>query len=248
MHRFFLPLNKIQASQVSFPAEQSHQISRVLRLRAGQKVIVLDNLGSEYLVILREVSPELTLGEVQSKSVCKAEPRYKIALYVSLSQREKFEWVLQKCTEVGVSSFVPAISKRSLVQNKKNAAKKLERWQRIIREAAEQCGRGRIPNLSSPIDFKTAIEETNSRNGLGLILWEAEEDYSLKEYLQEQEITPDREIALFVGPEGGFDLDEVELARQAGIVPLSLGKRILRMETAALVGAALILYELGDMQ
>jgi 16S rRNA (uracil1498-N3)-methyltransferase len=241
MHRFFVPPASIQSGQVVFPSETAHQINRVLRLHPGQRLIVLDNLGNEYTIELDEAGQNAASGKIIQKSPAQGEPLCHLALYLCLAQREKFEWMLQKCTETGASTFIPVISSRSLVQDLAETHKKALRWEKIIQEAAEQSGRGLIPTLKPAISLAQAV-----RQGLGkrIILWEQERATSLRQSLSDLLADSPAEIALLVGPEGGFSGEEVQLAVQTGWQPVSLGRRILRMETAAVVATALVIYEL----
>jgi 16S rRNA (uracil1498-N3)-methyltransferase len=173
----------------------------------------------------------------------RGEPAARITLYLALTQREKFEWMLQKCTEVGAAAFVPVISSRSLVQERGDAAKKLERWGRIVREAAEQSQRGIVPEVRAPVKFEAALQDGSSYH-LRLIPWEGEQATGLRQALAGLQNISSPTLAVFIGPEGGFSVEEIEAARGAGFQPVTLGRRILRMETAAVVAAALILHEL----
>ena len=241
MHRFFLPPECITEDQVLFPADISHQITRVLRLKSENQVTVLDNLGGEFLVNLVTINAKQCLGRIIQKKQAENTLKIKLNLFIALTQREKFEFILQKCTEIGVDSITPILSIRSLVNSTANWSGKKERWDRILKEAAEQSGRGYIPVLSEPLDFNAAI---NNLSPVKLIAWEGEKQKTLKQILEGCQAN---QVALMIGPEGGFEAAEVETAKEAGWLPFSLGKRILRMETAAIVASALILYELGDL-
>ena len=159
MNRFFVSPHAIQAQEIQFPEDIAHQIRRVLRLREDEKVFVLDNTGMAY-----EVSLQFSVdGEVRGK-ILKAisentEPVIQLSLYISLTQREKFEWIIQKGTEIGVTRFIPFISERSLIQKNEINEKKTQRWQKIIQEAAEQSHRGRIPVLESTFSFSSAVKQ-----------------------------------------------------------------------------------------
>jgi 16S rRNA (uracil1498-N3)-methyltransferase len=250
MNRFFLPTDCINAGEVRFPENISHQISQVLRLKTGEEIVVLDNSGFEYRVEIVQVSAHAVTGKITARQPALAEPAGRVTLYLSLTQREKFEWMLQKCTEAGAAAFVPVISSRGLVQTEQDASSKLERWRRIICEAAEQSGRGLLPTLSHAIKFGQALQ-TVDPDQLVLFLWEKEKSLSIREaintYLQHSTTNTDRKAAIFIGPEGGYSDQEADLARRSGSVLVTMGKRILRMETAALVATALTLYEFGDM-
>lgn len=244
MHRFFIDPDQIAGPTVRFDGEQAHQMRQVLRLRPGDRVLALDGLGRQYELVLAEVTNARVTGQVIGQAEVAGEPFVRLTLYQSLLRREKFEWVLQKGTEIGVAAFVPVITRRSLVRDTKDVnPEKLNRWRRIIKEAAEQSGRGLLPGLSPPAQFAAAALESRAAD-CALIAWEGDTPNTIRETLR-----PDaRSVALFVGPEGGFDPDEVDEAVGSGAIPVTMGRRILRTETAAVVGSALILYELGEME
>ena len=244
MHRFFLPPSSIANDQVTFPPEISRQMNLVLRLKPGVSVIALDGLGKEYSVLMQEVNSEIAVGLVSGSRFASAEPKTHLTLLLCLTQREKFEWILQKCTEVGVSVIIPVISSRSLVQSSRDVESKSERWQRILREAAEQSHRGKVPVLKSPMKFNDSLHLKEISHDLCLIPWEEEKAGGIGEALQRDTTS---NVTLLIGPEGGFSADEVSAAKNAGFIPVSLGQRILRMETAAVTAAAIVLYQRGDM-
>jgi 16S rRNA (uracil1498-N3)-methyltransferase len=241
MHRFFVPPASIQAGQVVFPPETSHQIASVLRLHAGQRLCVLDNLGNEYTVELTEAGQKAAVANIIEQNLAQGEPPFHLALYLCLAQREKFEWMLQKCTETGAATFIPVVSSRSLVQDVAESNKKTARWEKIIQEAAEQSRRGHIPGLKPAVSFAQAAQQGQGKR---IILWEQEHSTDLRQALSGVTVNNSPEISLLVGPEGGFSDEEVQLAQLAGWQPVSLGRRILRMETAAIVATALVIYEL----
>jgi 16S rRNA (uracil1498-N3)-methyltransferase len=250
MQRFFLPAECFESDRVSFPPETAHQLYHVLRMQPGAALVALDNQGSQFRIELEGVAPTGAFGRIVSRSPAEGEPWVHLALYVCLAQREKFEWILQKCTEAGAASFTPVVSSRSRVQDRADVDKKLARWEKIVREAAEQCERGRLPELYPALPFEAACRQASQDNHLALIPWEGErfspEPRSLRQALTglpgraESSGLPPR-VALIIGPEGGFSDDEVSLARQHGIAPVSLGPRVLRMETAAMIATAIVI-------
>ena len=244
MHRFFVDPKCFLGNRITFPTEIAHQIRNVLRLRVGSAILVLDNSGAEFEVVLRQVDRQQVVGEAVAKRPSPNEPAVQLTLYQALMKRDKFEWVLQKGTEIGVSEFVPIVTQRSLVQDIDIKANKQARWHKILTEAAEQSRRGRIPELHPPQTLAQALE--NHPAHPGLIAWEEENSLSLRGALVGTE-RPSH-ISLFIGPEGGFAAEEVEAAQAAGIQSITLGKRILRAETAALVASALVLHELDTLQ
>jgi 16S rRNA (uracil1498-N3)-methyltransferase len=248
MNRFFIPLGWIKPPQVHFESEIAHQIVRVLRLSPGSVVIVLDGSGIERQVRLTVVDRGHVEGEIVSEMLSLGEPRHHLSLYVGLTQRAKFEWILQKGTELGVTTFVPVVTSRSLVRETAGESRKAERWEGILREAAEQCGRGRIPELQAAVPLTRALVEGKKNHEVCLIAWEKEAAASLDECLPKGSSDRPVTIAALIGPEGGFSDDEASQAIDQGWRPVSLGQRILRMETAAISLAALILYELGELK
>ncbi len=244
MNRFFIPPTAIQDETVIFPPEVSAQIARVLRLTDADRVLVLDDLGSAFEVQLETVSVKETLGRVLRKLPAGNEPQIRLVLQVCLTQREKYEWILQKGTELGVAAFMPVLSSRTLVQKADEVSGKVERWQKILREAAEQSERGRIPRLLPAMQLKNALVSQGS--GLNLVLNEEESHLSLKQVLEKH--SRHTTIRLLVGPEGGFSGDEIALARGTGYTSVTLGPRILRMETAAIAATAITMSMLGEME
>jgi 16S rRNA (uracil1498-N3)-methyltransferase len=214
----------------------------------GDFVCALDGSGIEHTVCISQIDPAQVEGEIVNTQPAPGEPRADVSLYVSITQRAKFEWILQKGTELGISMFIPVITSRSLVRETRNDKNKIVRWESILREAAEQCGRGKIPKLSPVMTLTQALSDGKKRNALLLIPWEKETKGDLKDYLSTLNRSQPAMVALLIGPEGGFTDSEAGQAFKSGWIPISLGVRILRMETAALVSAALVLYELGDLR
>lgn len=244
MHRFFISPEQVSGLIVRFDDDQAHQIERVLRLRPGDRVLALDGAGQEFEIVLEEIARSRVSGLIARQSAAGGEPAVQLTLYQSMLKREKFEWVLQKGTEIGVSEFVPVITNRSLVREADVKPDKLERWRRIIKEAAEQSGRGVLPRLISPVPFMVAAAEGLSYD-CTLMAWENAAEPNIRTALQRH--GSPHNIGLYIGPEGGFDQAEIEEAAFYGITSVTLGRRILRTETAAIVAAAIVLHELGEM-
>jgi 16S rRNA (uracil1498-N3)-methyltransferase len=264
MQRFFVEPSNMSNDKIALSLEQAHQIRDVLRLKVGDDITVLDNMGWEYSVRLSSTERNKAVGDIIEKRPATGEPKVHITLFQAMPAHEKFELVLQKCTEVGVCEFVPVITQRSIVRGT-TGQNKIVRWRRIITEASEQSGRGRIPELRQPIKFEAAIKENQISkikyqncgvnfsyiNEKECDCWLIASTSSDAKVLREALTIAGKEasnIALFIGPEGGFTDEEVQIACENGILPVSLGKRILRTETAAVVASAIILYELGEME
>lgn len=261
--RFFVDAEAVQGRQITISdTELIHQFNSVLRLRAGERVLLLDNSGWQYEVVLDTLDRHQVTGTVERKQLAGGEPRTKITLYVALMRAERFEWMLQKGTELGVSAFVPLVCERSTIADAGDLSeRKLERWQRIIREAAEQSRRGKMPRLTPPQLFPAACEQA-TRRSQALFLWEGANVPPMRTVLRQAEFepidlandasartieAPSFSIALFSGPEGGFTNDEFETAKGYNITPVTLGPRTLRAETAPIAATAAIFYERGDM-
>jgi 16S rRNA (uracil1498-N3)-methyltransferase len=244
-NRFFISASGIEGDRVRLSPEQAHQVCHVLRLKPGDTIIALDDSGMERDVTLTKVSPAEALGQVTGEHRALGEPTVQVALFQSLLVREKFEWVLQKGTEVGVSQFLPVLMQRSLVRAKMIEERRLDRWRRILIEAAEQSHRGCIPRLEPTVTFNEAVSRLKGFDRR-VIAAPSDGTATLRDTLQGIVGSP-ASVAVMVGPEGGFTEQEVALACEKGAVRVGLGPRILRTETAAVVACALILYELGQM-
>ena len=241
MHRFFVSPESISGSRVTLEEGTAAQIARVLRGRPGDTVMVLDGGGLEYRVVLRSVAIEKVVGEIVDSGMCEGEPGVEITLYQAIIKGDKFEYVLQKGTELGVSAFVPIVCERSIPNARRWGKGRYERWRTIAREAAEQSGRGRVPRIDPVVRFGEACER---HVGAAVVPWEMEKSYSLKQALGH---IKGRRIGIFVGPEGGLTSDEIDIARAHGIRPVTLGRRILRAETASVAVVAAVMYELGEL-
>ncbi len=246
MNRFFVPPENIQGTAVSFPQETAAQIRNVLRLKAGSVVQVLDNSGGAWQVTLSQVSAQAVNGEIENSLQLSSEPRCRVTLCLPLTRREKFEWMLQKCTECGVSAFQPYLSERTLIHDSHDFQNRQIRWNKIIQEAAEQSGRAKLPELLTPLPFQRLLQSFPPQ-WQRLFFWEAEGQHSLHATVSALSTMPEG-ISLIVGPEGGFSENEAENAAHCGWQLLTLGKRILRMETAAVAAVLLVNYELEQRE
>ncbi len=242
MHRFFVPPEAIRQGQVRFPKPAARQMARVLRLRPGDMVAVLDGRGSLYRVILQRVERDEAVGRVVEREDASGEPRVSLALYAALIKGSRFEWIVQKGTELGVARFVPMVTERTVVRDLPLSSHRMARWERIAQEAAEQCGRARVPQIVEPVTFAAACQQAATAD-LGLIGWAGESRRSLASLFTDRP----GDVALLIGPEGGFTPEEVALARAQGLLPFSLGPRTLRAETAAIVAVTLVMYHAGEL-
>jgi 16S rRNA (uracil1498-N3)-methyltransferase len=239
MQRFLVKKQCISCDDIILEGNIVHQIKDVLRLQSGERIVIFDNSGQEYTVIIDRVDKKQVTGTIcDTRRV--AEPDIKITLYQALLKSDHFELVLQKCTEIGVSVFIPVVCERCVVR--KLGANKLQRWEKIIKEATEQSGRGVLPVLKPALSFEEAC---HSVEGLSLIASVGPGLIKLSKVLRSN--TAPSGINLFIGPEGGFTTDEEEFARRCSIQEITLGQHVLRAETAGLVAATAILYEYGEL-
>ncbi|MEZ4860900.1 MAG: RsmE family RNA methyltransferase [Caldilineaceae bacterium] len=239
MQRFFLTNTAINPGQSLNLAALDHQLRAVLRLQAGDQITLLDDQGRAFLTELTALNRRYVAGLVLAQLPDPPEPALHLTLYQCSLKADKFEWILQKGTEVGVSTFVPVISQRSVVRPASALLKKYERWQSIVREAAEQCGRGRLPHLAQPLAWSEVVAQAQ---GVRLLPWE---DLATSPAQPLRAALPSAATAvnLLIGPEGGIAPAEVEEAQSTGWQTVSLGPLILRAETAAIVSAALVMAQ-----
>lgn len=247
MHRFFVPPHVLKEDAFRLPADTARQLSRVLRARPGEEVALFDGTGTEYIFQLDEIKGEEAWGRIVSRQEQSSEPDHRVTVCLSLLNKpDKYEWALQKCTELGAYAFQPVAPERAISGPPEKGRR--ERWQRIIQEAAEQSGRVQVPALAETVSLREALEGekprlSNEPAHLALMPVLGARP-SLGEVLRG--LQPDS-LSLYIGPEGGFTDAEIHLAGQSGVSPVSLGPRTLRAETAAVAALALVLYQLGDM-
>ncbi|HEY7416970.1 MAG TPA: 16S rRNA (uracil(1498)-N(3))-methyltransferase [Ktedonobacteraceae bacterium] len=254
MHRFFIDtaterISSLTAgSTVNLPTRIAHQVYKVLHLLPGEQLALLDNSGDEIICVITICTRASVEVRVQERRAGKQESPVRLILYQGLLKSARFEWILEKGTELGISTFVPLLCRRSTAGLEETGSSKWQRWQRIIQEATEQCGRAHVPELM-PVCSLTQAVQNLPEGALALIPWEEERHVSLRRALQAalpEQVQPLKTVLLFIGPEGGFEAEEVRLAQQHGVQLVTLGPRILRAETAALTAVANVMYELEE--
>lgn len=245
MHRFFVDREDISGDSIVIRGEDLKHIVNVLRLKCGEEVSVCDGDEHDYIARIEDVGKDEVILSILDSFESKGESPVALKLYQGLPKGDKMELIIQKCTELGVSEIVPIATKRAVVKlsDKKKIEKKLERWSKIAEEASKQSKRGRIPKIDRVINIKEAVAELGE-DELVLMLYESEKEQSLKTVLKEY---TGKKVSVFIGPEGGFDEEEVALLESSGVKVVSLGSRILRTETAGLAVSAIVMYELGDL-
>lgn len=244
MRRFFVPPEHISNSEVLVTGAEVSHIRTVLRLKPGDNVLVVDGRGYQHRVELIRVERREVLGRIISSEQIDTESPINIRLGQVLIKGNKFDSILRKAVELGVSRVVPIISERSLVRfERKDESKKLSRWQKVSLEASKQCGRAQVATVE-PMAYSVRDFCAASKDELKLMFWEEEDSYSLKDIPLEP---PPRSISFLTGPEGGFSVHEVEVARSYGFQTVSLGQRILRADTAPVVVVSLLQHLWGDL-
>ena len=250
MHRFFIApeLVKEMGVYLSLPKELAHQVRDVLRLDLGEKLTLLDNQGNEILATVESSSRAGVIVQLLERHAGKSASPISLVLCQALIKSARFEWVLEKGTELGITSFAPIHCQRSKAGLEEAGAAKIQRWQRIIQEATEQCGRATLPELLPIRSLEQALQEIPA-GSLAIIAWEEAEGKSLRDVLagvrmKVAGVVIPQTILLFIGPEGGLTSEEIALARKHGAQVVTLGPRILRAETAALSSVGNIMYAL----
>jgi 16S rRNA (uracil1498-N3)-methyltransferase len=265
MHRFFVPSELLTTigTGISLPKDLAHQVRDVLRLNTGEHLLLLDNSGDEILAVVATTSKTAVEVHLLERRPGKSEPAVRIILCQGLLKSARFEWILEKGTELGVSVFSPILCHRSMSGLEATGPTKIQRWQRIIQEAAEQSGRSRLPELLPIRPLNHALQNIPP-HAFAIMPWEEEHTLTLHDVLNtanrstgnvgatlavarpSQTPTPHSPITviLFIGPEGGLTAEEVSLAQRHGVQAVTLGSRILRAETAALAAVANVMYQL----
>ncbi len=262
MPHFFVPPGNIASGRFFLNPDESRHLAVVLRKKPGDQIRLFDGADRCYRALLGKVEPDRVEGTLLDEGTRGPFLPYRLRLFQGLPKGEKMEWILEKATELGAAEIVPVVTERSVGRVPPDRlSRRLERWRKIVLSAAKQCGRTDAPEVRAPVSFDEALALCG-KDSLILFPWEGEEAKSLKGALKalrsgspsphpspmngggrtSQELI---QINLFIGPEGGFSPAEVEKARAAGAVTVTLGPLILRTETAGLMAASALLYEFG---
>lgn len=242
MHRFFIP--QLYAAEMVIKDVDAKHISKVLRMQPGDKVQIVSDDGVTAIAEIVSLQTDNVVVKCLEKLAESHEPTVKITLAQGLAKGEKMDFIIQKAVEMGASSIVPVAMEHSVVRLEgAKADKKVERWQKIAEAAAKQSKRDIIPQVQPVQTMQQMLANNDLQHKI--IAYECEDRLGLKTALQSCDNL--QELLLIIGPEGGISEFELELARKNGAVPVSLGKRILRAETAGVVALSAILYETGDL-
>ena len=238
MRRFYAPVEAFKNGGITLDVDETRHLRDVLRLKIGDEVSVFDGTGREFLCQIAEIGKKTSgleiLKEIESTS---PESPLEISIAATVLNGEKYDLIIQKSVELGVTTLVPLNTIRCDV-NVKDAVKRLERWRRIALEATKQCGRAKLMKITEPIGFEQFIVDSKSEN---IVLFSERDgsDFST--------ISADKKIAAIYGPKGGWDDSELELARNNSVNIVTLGGRILRAETAAIAITAILQHQFGDI-
>lgn len=242
MTRFFVKPEELLRDFLVLTGENAAH-AKVLRLKCGEQVLICDGVGNECICTVSDVSPGQISLVVNSRQSSNAEPVVKVSIYMAYSKGDKLEHVIQKATELGVYEIVAFPTSRCVSRpDEKSIAKKLERWQKIAASAAEQSGRGRVPKVYTADSYQAALARAAEADQ-AILFYENERATTLRMAL---EVGAFASISLLTGPEGGLEEREVEMAKAAGLQICTLGRRILRCETAPLCALSAVMYACGE--
>lgn len=248
MVKCFVDPENVKEEEIWITGGDVNHLKNVLRLPVGKEILINDRQGHDYKCIIRQIDSDVIKTSIEEKMIANTEPPVYTILFQSLIKGEKMEFVIQKSIEIGVSTIVPIICDRCVVklESEKKIQSKVERWQKIAESAAKQSKRGVIPQILKPITYREALLYGKDHLEALCIPYENEQSCHLKAFLKKEVAATS--IGIFIGPEGGFTEAEVEEAMNQNVVPVSLGKRILRSETAGLVTLANVMYEMEGME
>ena len=246
MQQFFSEPSWIEENRILMRGADVNHMKNVLRMKPGEDVRISDGAGKTYICRSSAYEEQTAVLDIFKELDSDTELPSRIVLFQGLPKGDKMEWIVQKAVELGAYSIVPFAAKRSVVKlDEKKAAKKQARWQAIARGAAEQSGRGIVPEIHTVYTFAEALKMAEVMDVI-LIPYELEE--GMKETARVLEsIAPGQSVGIFIGPEGGFEEEEVERAKESGAHPVTLGKRILRTETAGLAALSILMYHLESL-
>ena len=240
MPHFFVD-EEIESSEYSLFGEDGRHIAKSLRMKQGENLTLCSPSGTVHNCVVEKVERDFVGVRILSSEQSEAEPSVKVTLYQALPKGDKMEFIIQKAVEIGVTEIVPVISSRCVSRpDQKSLSKKLLRWQKIAKQAAMQSGRGIVPKVKDAVPFEKGVENAK---GEKVIFYELGGE-SVKDILSDKP----KEISIFIGSEGGFSGDEVDLVLKQGGRKATLGKRILRAETAPLVALTVIMYETNNLE
>ena len=245
--RLYLPRPLETGAVCAAAADQARYLKTVLRMREGDPLLIFNGTDWEYEAVIRRRTAEGMELEITGRRVLPASEIH-VTLCQAVPKVEKMDGIIRHATELGAERIVPFLAERSVPRwQAEQLPRKRERWQKIAVEASRQCGRPDIPEIGEIVTFERMLRDV-PESDLRLIPWEEETKTGIREILRDPARSGMKEFVLVIGPEGGFSAGEIELARKAGFLSVSLGKRVLRVETASLAVLAVLQYEKGGRE
>jgi 16S rRNA (uracil1498-N3)-methyltransferase len=245
MHRVRIPVGGQEGERLVLPKNEAHYVAHVLRLQAGDEVQAVDGVGQAFRLLLLTVSPAVVEGQLIAAVAASGETGPPLVLGQGLPKGSKMDVIVEKCSELGLTTLVPVYTERMVVRDTGRATTKLTRWRRVAEAAARQCGRRIFLEIYTPVslrDFCVAYGFAPVK----LVCWEEERRQGLRQILQ---MLPGQSpIVVLIGPEGGLTAQEVAVAQSYGFHPVTLGPRLLRTETAAIAVTSIIRYSVGGFE
>lgn len=248
MHRFYIKDSRISNGCIELYGDKFNHIKNVLRMKSGEKLILCNQEGEDYLCEISEMGDGCIKAKILSKGTSENELPVRLTLFQGLPKKDKMELIIQKAVELGVHDIVPVAMKRCVmrIEEPKKEEKKLLRWQSVADSAAEQSQRGIIPMIHSVMSYKEAVKYAKENISYNLFPYEQAKGMEFSgQCIKEAAGKPS--VGIFIGPEGGFEDEEAELARENGFSVISLGKRILRTETAGLALLSVLMFEIETL-
>lgn len=245
-HRFFVDAS-LSGDRIELPGAIAHRIAKVLRLRAGGEITLFDGSGADVRARLESVKPDFVVAIPIERHDGPTEPRVAVHLYQSITKGDRFEWLVEKATELGVAEVTPLVTARAVVKTSGDG-QRVDRWRRIAVEAAEQCERSAVPQVHPPVTFDAALA---AADGILLLPFERADHTTptIGETLGARidDLFALSAVGIFIGPEGGYEDAEVQRAVEASALVVTMGERVLRSETAGIVALTLVMSAIGEL-
>lgn len=239
MYHFYTEKSNILDSTIIITGEDVNHIKNVLRMKEGEEIIICDTDGTDYHTQIKAINRDEVVARILSSGISEAELPFRVHLFQGMPKKDKMEMIIQKSVELGIYDIIPVMTKRVIVKldDKRKEEAKIKRWQAISESAAKQSGRGIIPNISEVLSYKEALKLAGNMNVILIPYENADNSHEgmTASFDLIKNIPSGSDVAVFIGPEGGFEPGEVEEAIGIGAKPISLGKRILRTETAGMM-------------
>lgn len=241
MYRFFVPEENVRETEIDITGSDVNHIKNVLRMKQGERLVLSCGKGVDYECTIQRMEQDKIVLFIEKEQPAVAELPVAITLFQALPKKDKMELVIQKAIELGATSIVPVKAQRCVVKlDIRKEEKKIERWQAIAESAAKQSGRGIIPAIQRAVSFSEALTQAKE---MDTVLIPYELCQNMKESVAAMyRAAEGKSVGIFIGPEGGFERSEVEQAIEAGAIPISLGKRILRTETAGMATLSMLMF------